>query len=58
MIILIIKKVMNDIPNTTPIGKMVQYQKEREPEEWHTFHVRILMDDYEYFLDPRKLFKM
>ncbi|HOT43963.1 MAG TPA: hypothetical protein PLM53_05875 [Spirochaetota bacterium] len=58
MIVLLIKKVMNDAPDTTHLGKMVQYQKKRKPYEWRTFHVRFRMDDYEYFLDLRKLFKM
>jgi hypothetical protein len=58
MIILLIKKAMNDISDPARIGRMVQYQKRSRPEDWHTFHVQLRMDDYEYFLDLRKLLKM
>lgn len=58
MIILLIKKIMDDAPDTIHIGKMVRYQDKSKPGEWHIFHVRLRMDDYEYFLDLRRLFKM
>lgn len=49
MIILLIKKIMDDAPDTIHIGKMVRYQDKSKPGEWHIFHVRLRMDDYEYF---------
>lgn len=58
MIILLIKKAMDDIPDPARIGRMVSYQKRSRPEDWRTFHVHLRMDDYEYFLDLRKLLKM
>ncbi|MBN1495414.1 MAG: hypothetical protein JXA07_01505 [Spirochaetes bacterium] len=58
MIILLIKKAMDDIPDPARIGRMVRYQKRNMPTEWRTFHVRLRMDDYEFFLDLRKLLKM
>lgn len=54
----LIKKVMDDIPDPARLGKMVQYQKRMPPGDWHTFHLSLREDDYEYFLDLRKLFKM
>ncbi len=58
MIILLIKKAMDDIPDPARIGSMVRYQRKGRPDEWRTFHVQLRMDDYEYFLDLRKLLKM
>ena len=58
MIVILIKKVMDDISNPGRIGKLVQYQDRRDPDEWHTFHLYVREDDYEYFLDLRKLLKM
>ena len=58
MIAILIKKVMDDISDPGRMGKMVQYQNRRNPDEWHTFHLQVREDDYEYFLDLRKLVKM
>lgn len=58
MIILLIKKAMDDIPDPARIGRMVRYQRRSMPTEWRTFHVQLRMDDYEFFLDLRKLLKM
>lgn len=58
MITCLLKCVMNDIPDSTRIGKMVKYQERRSPSDWHVFHLSLREDEYEYFLDLRKLFKM
>lgn len=58
MILFLIKKAMDDIVNPENIGKMVKYQKRSKPVEWHTFHLQVRWDDYEYLLDLRKLLKM
>jgi hypothetical protein len=58
MIVILIKKVMDDISSPGRFGKLVQYQDRRSPNEWQTFHVQVREDDYEYFLDLRKLLKM
>ena len=49
---------MDDISDPGRMGKMVQYQNRRNPDAWHTFHLQVREDDYEYFLDLRKLLKM
>ena len=49
---------MDNISSPGRIGKMVQYQKRRNQDEWYTFHLQVREDDYEYFLDLRKLLKM
>jgi hypothetical protein len=58
MIILLLKKVMDSLPYPAGPGRMVQYQQKSMPDEWRTFHVSLRMDDYEYFLDLRKIMKM
>ncbi len=58
LIVYLLKKVMDDMPNPSSLGKMVQYQKRSTSNEWHTLHVSLREDDYEYFLDLRKLMKM
>jgi hypothetical protein len=58
IIIQLIKKEMNNAQNHTIQGKRIQYQDRDCRKNWHTFHLQIRPDDYEYFLDLRKLFKM
>jgi hypothetical protein len=58
MIMMLLHKMMDDIENPDCLWKMVRYQKREDPGEWHTFHLVIRPDDYEYFLDLRKLLKM
>ena len=58
LIIMLIKRIMNDLPDPGRLGRMVRYQKKRRPEEWHLFHLQLRADDYEFFLDLRKLLKM
>lgn len=58
LIIYLLKSVMKDISGPCNFGCLVRYQKRSNPEEWHTFHIKLRIDDYEYFLDLRKLLKM
>lgn len=58
IILLIVKEMMKQIPDPESTGTMVRYQNSGRPEDWHTFHLRVRMDEYEYLLDLRKLFKM
>jgi hypothetical protein len=58
LIAILIKKVMDENHMTISMGKLVKYQEKRSLENWHTFHLNLREDDYEYFLDLRKLFKM
>ncbi len=57
MIIIILKKMMDDIGDPSVFGNLVRYQGRRRPEDWHTFHITLRPDDYEYFIDLRKLLK-
>jgi hypothetical protein len=58
IIIFLIKKVMENIPDALPMGTMVRYQKRRRPEAWKVIHVRVAVYEYEYMTDLRKLLKM
>jgi hypothetical protein len=58
MIVILIKKTMDQISDPARLGRMVQYQERSNSDDWHTFHVQLRVDDYEYFLDLRKLLKM
>jgi hypothetical protein len=58
MIILLMNKVMDNTLDPYFLGKMVQYQKRRQPGNWHRFHIQLRPDEYEFFLDLRKLLKM
>ncbi len=58
MIILLLNKVMDNTQNPYFLGKMVKYQERRSPDQWHRFHIQLRPDEYEFFLDLRKLLKM
>ncbi|MBN1496075.1 MAG: hypothetical protein JXA07_04860 [Spirochaetes bacterium] len=58
IIIMLIKKQMDDMQGHIQNGKRIQYQEKASREYWHTIHLQLRPDDYEYFLDLRKLLKM
>ncbi|HOT43996.1 MAG TPA: hypothetical protein PLM53_20240 [Spirochaetota bacterium] len=58
MIVLILKEVLPDINGPARYGKLICYQERSNPESWHTFHLQVREDDYEFLLDLRKLLKM
>lgn len=58
IIIILLKKVMDETTKPDCLWKLVKYQRKRKPDEWHGFHLTVRPDDYEYFLDLRKLLKM
>jgi hypothetical protein len=58
MIFFLLSRIAGEIGSPGKIGRLVQYQIRRRPEDWHVFHVRVREDMYEYWLDLRKLLKM
>jgi hypothetical protein len=58
LIAILIKKMMHNVSNPGRMGKLVRYQQRRGPGTWRLFHVKMRVDDYEYFLDLRRLLKM
>ena len=55
---MLLKTVMSDDINLAKIGHSVKYQKKGDKNTWHTFHIRLDVDEYEFFLDLRKFLKM
>ena len=53
----LLKRVMDKELNSFPINRCVKYQKSDSKENWHKFHILLDVDEYEYFLDLRKLLK-
>jgi hypothetical protein len=58
IIISLLKKVMDDTEAGVKCGKRIRYQKRRDAGEWNICHLVLRPDEYEYFLDLRKLLKM
>jgi hypothetical protein len=58
IIVLILKKTMDETSRSVKTGRLVQYQGRCSHHEWRRVHVRFEADEYEYFLDLRKLMKM
>jgi hypothetical protein len=58
LIILLFKMVMKDAPKYIRYGKRVEYQSRHNNGAWHAFHIQLRPNDYECFLDLRKLLKM
>lgn len=58
LIVSLLKEVLDDTGTSNNFGSLVKYQKRENPGGWHTFHISFREDDYEYFLDFRKLLKM
>jgi hypothetical protein len=52
------KFMMKEIDRGARIGTRLKYQKRREQGEWDCIHVLLRPEEYEYFLDMRKLMKM
>ena len=58
LIVLLLKRVMSENKDFRRYGYRVRYQERDSLKDWHTFHLRIRTEEYEYFLDMRKFFKM
>ena len=58
VISVLLERIMNDYKDMTKLGKRVKYQPREDVKDRHCFHVCFKENDYEYFLDLRKLFKL
>lgn len=58
MIVALMQKVMAEGAHPVRMGRLVRYQIRTRPGDWRAFHVQLREDEYEYFLDMRKLLKM
>ncbi len=58
IILKLMNNVIRDISKPIIGGKMVKYQERRKPNDWHTVHLELREDEYEYLLDLRRLLKL
>lgn len=58
MIVVLLQKTMRGRDKKVRLGRLVQYQDRCRKEDWHRFHIAWRPDDYEYFMDLKKLVKM
>ncbi|MFC1669344.1 hypothetical protein ACFL20_03070 [Spirochaetota bacterium] len=58
IIIFLLKKIMDDDKIQTQKNQSVKYQNCDEINCWHKFHISFNVNEYEYFLDLRKICKM
>jgi hypothetical protein len=58
VIVILIKKVMDEWDNEARLSQLVQYQERSSPDTWHPFHINWKPDMYEYCLDLKKVRKM
>lgn len=58
MVSQLLKRLMMDMGDYNGLGMLVRYQGRRKRTEWRVLHVRFSADEYEYFIDLRKLLKM
>ena len=54
----LLKKVMYRELNSFSFNRCVKYQDSDSKEKWHKFHITLDVDEYEFFIDLRKFFKM
>ncbi|MCP4134380.1 MAG: hypothetical protein GY754_25630 [bacterium] len=58
VIIKLLKMVMNEKDFPVEMGRAVLYQcDDPDPDNWHKFHISFQEDEFEFFLDLRKLMK-
>ena len=58
IIVMLLKKVMKKDSYKASIQRGIRYQECNYKENWHIFHITLNNNEYEYFLDLRKLLKM
>ncbi len=58
LIISLLKRAMRDNKKMIKGFMSVKYQQKDSANEWNIIHIAFKEDDYEYFIDMRKLYKM
>ncbi|MFC1668968.1 hypothetical protein ACFL20_01135 [Spirochaetota bacterium] len=58
IIVMLLKKVIDNENSKVQICRRIKYQSCDDKNNWHTLHVLFEQNEYEYFLDLRKLLKM
>ena len=58
IILLLLKRAMNDSYRLAKSFSPVKYQERDPSQNWHRLHIRLKEYEYEYCLDMRKFYKM
>ncbi|MFC1670493.1 hypothetical protein ACFL20_08875 [Spirochaetota bacterium] len=58
IIVMLLKKTMKNDSTKAYMQRTIKYQDCNDKGNWHTFHITFKGDEYEYFIDLRKLLKM
>lgn len=56
--VMLLARFMRAKPARVKTRTAVRYQGDDRPDAWRTMHIQMSDDDYEFFTDMRKLFKM
>ena len=54
----LLKMIMDNEANHFSFNRSIRYQDSASKEKWRKFHLLLKIDEYEYFIDLRKFFKM
>ncbi len=57
IVVYLLMRIMRDHDDLRGEFKMVRYQKKDKKENWHCFKIRFKQDEYEFFIDLRKVCK-
>lgn len=57
-VVMLLKRIMRAGAALAKTGTAVRYQKGVGRGEWHVVHVRFAREEYEFFTDLRKVYKM
>ncbi len=57
MIVILLKKVLVDLQQPIRMWRLVEYQKRRTHKDWKPVHVNYNENEYEYFMDLKKILK-
>lgn len=57
VIVILMKKIMRDHESIKHVISSVRYQPDNDQEKWRCFHIRFRPEEYEFFMDLRKLCK-
>ena len=57
MIVILLKKVLADLQQPIRMWRLIEYQKRRPHKDWKPVHVNYNENEYEYFMDLKKISK-
>ena len=54
---MLMKLVSEEMEHQKMPKRLIQYQRLPEDSQWHIFHIRLTIEEYEHYVDMRKFFK-